>query len=185
MFNRWPHSALQLLSVWLALPAAALCSQHSGYRKAITTNTPGMLLSPRSAATARQREHPALLLSGYETNTQAQRSTRRPIRLGRPTGHWRLILVILGDDNAINLLARRITADNTPVVYLGMNGNPRDHGFYGVKNLTGVLERPLMKRNVHEMGQLADGAKRALILFDDSEVSRTAIEAEFGSKNSL
>ena len=88
-------------------------------------------------------------------------------------------LVILGDDNAINLLARRIAANHTPVVYLGMNGNPRRSGFYGLQNLTGVLERPLMKRNVHEMGQLVPNARRALILFDASEVSQTAINEEF------
>ena len=36
-----------------------------------------------------------------------------------------------------------------------------------------------MKRNVHEMGQLVPNARRALILFDASEVSQTAINEEF------
>ena len=93
-------------------------------------------------------------------------------------------LVIIGDDNGINLLAPRISAHGTPVVYLGMNGNPRRNNLYGLKNMTGVLERPLMKRNIREMSELLPRARQALVLFDGSEVSMTAINEEFG-QNSL
>lgn len=94
-------------------------------------------------------------------------------------------LVIIGDDNAINLLAPRISAHGTPVVYLGMNGNPRRTNLYGLKNMTGVLERPLMKRNIREMSELLPQARQALVLFDSSEVSMTAIDEEFRGRNSL
>ncbi|MEI4960469.1 hypothetical protein [Aeromonas caviae] len=40
-------------------------------------------------------------------------------------------LVVLGDDNAINALARPIAALGTPVVFLGMNENPRPKGRVG------------------------------------------------------
>ena len=94
-------------------------------------------------------------------------------------------LVIIGDDDGINLLAPRISAHGTPVVYLGMNGNPRRNNLYGLKNMTGVLERPLMKRNIREMGELVPHARQALVLFDGSEVSMTAIDEEFRGRNSL
>ncbi len=94
-------------------------------------------------------------------------------------------LVIIGDDNGIKLLAARIAAHGTPVVYLGMNGNPRQNHLYGLKNLTGVLERPLLKRNIREMSQLLPGASRALILFDASDVSVTAIDEEFRTQTDL
>ena len=88
-------------------------------------------------------------------------------------------LVVLGDDNAINALARPIAAEGTPVVFLGMNGDPRRSGLVGCPRITGVLERPLLKRNISEMSQLMGGLDKTLVLFDASEVSRTAIEDEF------
>lgn len=66
-----------------------------------------------------------------------------------------------------------------------MNGNPRRNNLYGLKNMTGALERPLMKRNIREMGELVPHARQALVLFDGSEVSMTAIDEEFRGRNSL
>lgn len=94
-------------------------------------------------------------------------------------------LVILGDDNAINALARPIAARGTPVVFLGMNENPRPKGLVGHPLITGVLERPLLKRSISEMSQLMGGLERALVLFDESEVSRTAVAHEFKGRGEL
>lgn len=94
-------------------------------------------------------------------------------------------LVVLGDDNAINALARPIAALGTPVVFLGMNENPRPKGLVGHPLITGVLERPLLKRNISEMSQLMGGIRQALVLFDESEVARTAIEEEFKARSEL
>ncbi|MGL6231617.1 ABC transporter substrate-binding protein [Aeromonas rivipollensis] len=94
-------------------------------------------------------------------------------------------LVVLGDDNAINALARPIAALGTPVVFLGMNENPRPKGLVGHPLITGVLERPLLKRNISEMSQLMGGIRQALVLFDESEVARTAIEHEFKARSEL
>lgn len=94
-------------------------------------------------------------------------------------------LVVIGDDNAITLLARRIAGNGTPVVYLGMNDNPRRNNLYGLPNLTGVLERPLMKRNIREMAEMIPAARKALVLFDSSDVSVTAVEEEFRNQTEL
>ncbi len=94
-------------------------------------------------------------------------------------------LVILGDDNAINALARPIAARGTPVVFLEMNENPRPKGLVGHPLITGVLERPLLKRSISEMSQLMGGLERALVLFDESEVSRTAVAHEFKGRGEL
>lgn len=94
-------------------------------------------------------------------------------------------LVILGDDNAINALDRPIAARGTPVVFLGMNENPRPKGLVGHPLITGVLERPLLKRSISEMSQLMGGLERALVLFDESEVSRTAVAHEFKGRGEL
>ena len=89
-------------------------------------------------------------------------------------------LVIICDDDAVNLLAHRIARYGTPVVYLGMNSNPRQNGTYGSTNITGVLERPLLKRNIVEMSALLGSPQKALVLFDDSSVSKTALRDNFG-----
>ncbi|WP_176452620.1 ABC transporter substrate-binding protein [Aeromonas sp. A35_P] len=94
-------------------------------------------------------------------------------------------LVVLGDDNAINYLATSIASLGTPVVFLGMNENPRNKGFVGHPKITGVLERPLLKRNISEMSQLMGGIKKALVLFDSSYVALTAIEDEFKTQTEL
>ena len=93
-------------------------------------------------------------------------------------------LVIICDDDAINLLAHRIARHGTPVVYLGMNSNPRQNGTYGSTNITGVLERPLLKRNIVEMSALLGSPQKALVLFDDSAVSKTALRDNFGNVTS-
>lgn len=92
-------------------------------------------------------------------------------------------LVIISDDDAINLLAHRIARNGTQVVYLGMNGNPRQNGTYGTPHITGVLERPLLKRNIVEMSALIGSPQKALVLFDDSSVSKTALKDNFGNQS--
>lgn len=92
-------------------------------------------------------------------------------------------LVIISDDDAINLLAHRIARNGTQVVYLGMNGNPRQNGTYGTPHITGVLERPLLKRNIVEMSALIGSPQKALVLFDDSSVSKTALKENFGNSS--
>lgn len=94
-------------------------------------------------------------------------------------------LVVLGDDIAIQYLANDIASFGTPVVFLGMNENPRLKGFVGHPKITGVLERPLLKRSISEMSQLMGGLGKALVLFDASHVARTAIEYEFKQQTSL
>ena len=81
-------------------------------------------------------------------------------------------LVILGDDAALSMLAARFSATSTPVVYLGINNNPRAYFDPGkVRNITGVLERPLLKRSVAQMRKLLPATRRVLFLFDTSITS--------------
>ncbi len=96
-------------------------------------------------------------------------------------------LVVLGDDHAISLLGPKLKQEGkTPVVYMGLNNNPRKYDLFPVENITGVLERPHMKRSVRLIKQLLDNkAKKVLILFDNSNTSEIAIEEAFRGKNNL
>ncbi|WP_110456968.1 ABC transporter substrate-binding protein [Shewanella algidipiscicola] len=85
-------------------------------------------------------------------------------------------LVVLADDNAIALLSRRLSRTETPVVFLGLNTNPRDHQLQDYRNFTGVLERPLFKRSLLLIDFILPNKqnKKLLILSDTSPTSIAA-----------
>ena len=92
-------------------------------------------------------------------------------------------LVVLADDNALSLMAERFLATATPVVYMGINSNPRKYAPLG-KNITGVLERPLYKRTVRYLKELLFiGTGKVLILLDDSTTSRAFKTSIFNGEN--
>jgi len=94
------------------------------------------------------------------------------------------VLVILGDDNALRLLGPRLAEASTPVVYLGINNNPRSYGVVSSGNITGVLERPLLKRSVLLLNQIID-VKRVLILFDSGTTAHAVKSESFYNKDSV
>lgn len=91
-------------------------------------------------------------------------------------------LVVLGDDNALKLLKDRFIKEKIPVVFLGINANIRNYFKDRPENFTGVLERPLYQRNIAFMKDCLPGLQSVLILFDDSETSRTIVEEAFQGK---
>ncbi|WP_108651798.1 ABC transporter substrate-binding protein [Dongshaea marina] len=81
-------------------------------------------------------------------------------------------LVVLADDNATRYLGPILALQSIPVVYLGLNNNPRDYSVYGAKNITGVLERPLIKRAIASAGSIfTPRPRQALLLLDNSKTS--------------
>lgn len=94
-------------------------------------------------------------------------------------------LVILGDDNALKFLGPKLSGTKTPVVYLGINQNPRYYNMFGPKNITGVLERPLMKRSVLFLKEMLNPEpKKILILFDTGATSKSSVAQVFKGKSS-
>jgi len=92
-------------------------------------------------------------------------------------------LVILGDDNALKYLGQRFLKTKTKVVYLGINNNPRKYRVTGYNNISGVLERPLLKRSLIFISKLLD-VKKALILFDSGTTAKVISKEVFKNKNS-
>lgn len=83
-------------------------------------------------------------------------------------------LVILADDNAVSHLHQRLNDSQIPVVYLGVNINPRQYHLNDYKRFTGVLERPLLKRSLLLLQRILPPQKhrKILVLFDDSNTSK-------------
>ena len=80
-------------------------------------------------------------------------------------------LVILGDDAALKVMGLRF-ADTVPVVYLGINNNPRELiGNIIPRNITGVLERPLYERALFQIVDLLPAGTDRVLLLNDSELN--------------
>lgn len=84
-------------------------------------------------------------------------------------------LILIGDDNAFRLLSERLSSLNIPIVFLGLNGTPRDYGLERFSAITGVFERPLLKRSVLFLrALLKKDSPRILVLFDASTTAAAA-----------
>ena len=88
-------------------------------------------------------------------------------------------IVVLGDDNALKYLGERFLETDTPVVFLGINSNPRDcvklH-----KNITGVLERPLYKRSIFYLQEIVKQKDtKVLFLLDEGHTSKLVVDFVF------
>lgn len=103
---------------------------------------------------------------------------------------WRLYgsrkfdLVILCDDSALEWLGPRLALTATPVVFLGINNNPRhyfaDHQLPA--NFTGVLERPLLRRSISYLNRLDPRIKNVLVLFDDGKTGEIVYQEIFNQE---
>lgn len=109
---------------------------------------------------------------------------------GRADLAWRLFLdfspdvVVLADDAALMFMGPRLAEAGTPCVFLGVNGNPRDYATG--PNITGVLERPLFKRNVLLLKSLMPRPPhKALLLFDSDRTSQVLLREDFGGKTTM
>ncbi len=93
-------------------------------------------------------------------------------------------LVFLGDDNALRLLGPRFAKTTTPVVYLGINNNPRHYGIQDAKNITGVLERPRLSDAIFLIERLIASEDLNVLVLLDSGVTSQVVQSEvFDGKN--
>ncbi|WP_022662245.1 ABC transporter substrate-binding protein [Paucidesulfovibrio longus] len=89
-------------------------------------------------------------------------------------------LVMLGDDNALRLLGPRMADSGKPVVFFGINNNPRKYFREGIPgNVTGVLERVPLFPWLRHLIRIIPDPKTALVLMDDSPTSRAIVEVNF------
>jgi ABC-type uncharacterized transport system substrate-binding protein len=89
-------------------------------------------------------------------------------------------LVMLGDDNALRLLGPRMAADGLPIVFFGINGNPRSYFKSIPPNVSGRLEILPLFSWVRYIRRIMPEAKQCLILMDRSETSDALISHFFG-----
>lgn len=83
---------------------------------------------------------------------------------------------MIADDNALNLLGQTLSERDIPIVFYGINNNPRVYFDQErlPKNVYGILERHLtipLVRHINTMVPIQH--KRVLVLMDDSTTSRS------------
>lgn len=94
------------------------------------------------------------------------------------------VLVIIGDDAGLKMLGPKFAETSTPVVYLGINNNPRNYFSLLPTNITGVLERPLLKRSIADIQKILPDTKSVLVLFDSDITAQITKKEVFEDKDS-
>lgn len=89
-------------------------------------------------------------------------------------------LVVLADDNANRFMAPKLLGTGVPIVFLGLNNNPREYGLYGYSHVAGIIERPLLFASVNIARKISPfSMKKVLFLFDSSETSNLVVASAF------
>ena len=89
-------------------------------------------------------------------------------------------VVILGDDNAMSLMAEKMVTKDIPVVFLGVNGTAVQHPILNHPLVTGILERPFFAQSIRHLRKVLKKRDRFLILMDDSPTMQNAVNEYFG-----
>lgn len=94
-------------------------------------------------------------------------------------------IVILGDDPALKFVGPHLEKEQIKSVYLGINDNPRIYFEQEPKYITGVLERPLIKRSAAYIKNVIPNTKKVLILFDQARTSQIIYKDFFENQPSI
>jgi len=94
-------------------------------------------------------------------------------------------VVMLGDDNALRLLGPAISETGRPVVYFGINGNPRIYFDRMPANVIGILERIPLFPWIRYLQGIVPDTKRVLVLMDESPTSAGLVEVTFAGRKSV
>ncbi|HKI80110.1 MAG TPA: hypothetical protein VKA04_00550 [Pseudodesulfovibrio sp.] len=94
-------------------------------------------------------------------------------------------LVMLGDDNALRILGPPIANTGVPVVYFGINNNPRSYFETLPPNVVGVIERIPLFHWVRLLARVVPDARNILVLMDDSPTSKGISDTSFRGRQSV
>lgn len=94
-------------------------------------------------------------------------------------------IVVLGDDAALKFLGPKLAYKGIPIVYLGINNNPRNYFKKLPPNIIGILERPIIKRSLVFLKELVPDSEKVMILFDTNLTSQIVKKEYFYNRNSM
>ena len=92
--------------------------------------------------------------------------------------------VVLADDYALQSLGKRLTDRGIPIIFLGINNNPRNY-IRKMDLATGVLERPLLKRSIVYIREILGSTfTKCMVLFDNGITANTTVNQVFQGRMS-
>ena len=94
-------------------------------------------------------------------------------------------LVMLGDDDALSMLGPRVAQTDIPIVYFGINNNPRNYFTQLPRNMAGVLERTPVTPWLRHLAEIMPLARRVLVLLDNSLTSDSIVDLVFQGRASI
>ena len=95
------------------------------------------------------------------------------------------ILVMLGNDAALQYLGQKLEDHKIRSVYFSISNNPRVYFHLEPKYLTGILQRPLMRRSSILIKDIIPKSKKILILFDSDRTAYIVHKEFFDDKPSV
>lgn len=90
-------------------------------------------------------------------------------------GEFNPDIVIVFDDNACELVAKRYIGTSLPFVFCGMNAEPEDYGF-PAQNITGVIERSNPSAAISLLQELVPDVEQLVLITDNSTTSQAFIK---------
>lgn len=90
-------------------------------------------------------------------------------------------VVVLSDDNALKYVGQTALDAGYHVVFLGINANPRMYVDISPQ-LSGVLERPLLKTGVSEIIRIIPKVKKIRVLMDAGITSSAIVDTSFNNR---
>lgn len=80
---------------------------------------------------------------------------------------WKPDLVYANDDNAQKYVVKHYVNTDVPFVFSGVNADPREYGFTGSINVTGVLEQEHFLESLALLKAIVPTVKKIAVIFDD------------------
>jgi ABC-type uncharacterized transport system substrate-binding protein len=80
---------------------------------------------------------------------------------------WKPDLLYTNDDLAQDLIARHYVNTELPIVFSGVNADPKVYGFAGSKNVTGVREEEHFVQTVQLLKELVPQIRRVAVVLDN------------------
>ena len=83
---------------------------------------------------------------------------------------WKPDLVYTSDDDAQTYVTQYYANRNTPFVFSGVNKDPKEYGFDGSRNITGVVEHEHFTESVRLIKSIVPEIRRIAVVFDDASM---------------
>ncbi len=98
---------------------------------------------------------------------------------------WKPDLIYANDDDAQEYITRYYVNTEIPIVFSGVNADPKTYGFSGSTNITGVLEQEHVVASVRLLQEIKPDIKTIAVIIDQSPMWKPVIKRMQSSQRQL